>query len=599
MDRGSKEDNPAFFRSAYDRFLEAGSSSGQIDFYYRIFDTTVRLSFAGEELIPHITPALSHLRLAQDAAADFTICLWDSRSTRTKMVPPPWNRDRFTNRGDIWNYFDSRIKAAFHGAECSLNMLDLETMIGLYWMEHAEGLPFWVNASPIRTLLQWCMERRGGQLIHAAAVGTKDGAVLLTGKGGIGKSSTALSCLKSGFFYIGDDFVVTRLKPSPLALSIYSTAKLNPDQMENFPDFAPLISNGSSLGREKAVMFLHPEFKDQIAGAMPLKAILVPHITGIDKSRITETSHERAYRASSFTTLTLLPGASIATDKFLSRFSMSLPCFNLELGRDLDQIPHVISDLLYDLSKANMSAGVNTGYVERRGVSGALPFLSVIVPAFNGEQFIREAIENIIAQDYPSLEIIVVDDGSEDNTAEIIKQLPYEVRYLYQPNGGPAGARNTGIREAKGEYIAFLDVDDLWPVNNLYTLVEEISRNDEAEAVLGHGQIANYNPSTDTYEYSGSPAGEFPYYVGAALYRRSVFSKVGLFDPTLRYGEDTDWFMRARELGIVVRKLEEITLVVRRHGNNMTLNRDPRELNQLRVLKKSVDRLRARRKEAQ
>lgn len=593
----SLEEQTAFFRSAHGRFLEARSLAGGIDFDFELCGTTVRLSFAGEALVPQITPALTHLRIDKAQAPDLTICLWDSESTATSMVRSPWRREQFTDRGDIWGYYSTRIKIAFHYSEFSLNMLDMDTNTGLFWIERAQNLPSWVKASPLRTLLHWWMEMNGCQFIHAAAVGTKNGAVLLTGKGGIGKSTTALSCLKSGLFYVGDDFVVTGLKPEPSVYSLYSTAKLNADHAMRFPELTGLISRSEESTGEKAVMFLYPEFNTQIVNSMPLKAIVVPHVADNGESRITRTSLENVLRAASFTTMTLLPGASMKTYEFLNQLSASLPCFSLELGQDLTHIPKVISDLLEDLSygkATNSIYAADAESAERHNASKAWPALSVVVPVFNGEQFIREAVENIISQDYPSLEIIVVDDGSTDNTADIITQFPYEIRYFKQGNSGPAAARNRGIKEAQGDYIAFLDVDDLWPKNNLFMLVKELSSDNDIEVVHGYAQLAFLNPAGHTYEYSGSPIGSFPYYVGAALYRRAAFTRVGLFDPTLRYGEDTDWFLRAQELKTGIKRLEDITLIVRRHGKNMTYIKDAVELSQLRVFKKSLERMRER-----
>jgi GT2 family glycosyltransferase len=114
--------------------------------------------------------------------------------------------------------------------------------------------------------------------------------------------------------------------------------------------------------------------------------------------------------------------------------------------------------------------------------------------------------------------------------------------------------------------------------------------------VHGYAQLALYNDTTREYEYSGNPAESFPYSIGAALYRRSVFTKVGLFDPTLIYGEDTDWFNRAKELKVNVKRLEDVTLIVRRHGENMTFGKNMVELNSLRVFKKRLDRMRERKR---
>ena len=89
------------------------------------------------------------------------------------------------------------------------------------------------------------------------------------------------------------------------------------------------------------------------------------------------------------------------------------------------------------------------------------PLVSVIIPAYNSGRFISEAIESILEQIYPELEVIVVNDGSTDNTEEIIRKYRNRVRYIYQPNKGLAEARNSGIRAARGKYLQFLDADDL------------------------------------------------------------------------------------------------------------------------------------------
>ena len=273
-----------FFQICYERFQKAKDAAGESSHFYRIGGTTVRLLFAGDHMVPFLTPALEHLRIPETGTADVTLCIWDSDSTATKMVPPPFTWDCFTDRGDIWGFSSRRIKTAFHWIECSLNLMDLETSTGIYWVETADTLPFWVHASPLRTLFHWWMEKNGRQLLHAAAVGTEQGAVLITGKGGVGKSTTALSCLQSGLYYLADDYVITRLEPEPLVYSLYSTAKLNADHVVNFPDLTGFVKNPDKLDQEKAVMFLYPHLKEQILSEMPLKAILTPRVMDLNET---------------------------------------------------------------------------------------------------------------------------------------------------------------------------------------------------------------------------------------------------------------------------------------------------------------------------
>jgi len=117
------------------------------------------------------------------------------------------------------------------------------------------------------------------------------------------------------------------------------------------------------------------------------------------------------------------------------------------------------------------------------------PLISAIVPVYNGAGFLKDAVDAILGQRYPRIEIIVVDDGSTDNIDEVVASLPVEVRYFKQRNGGAAAARNRGIKEAAGDLIAFLDVDDIWPENNLISLVDTLDGHPEIAVVHGHGQL--------------------------------------------------------------------------------------------------------------
>jgi glycosyltransferase involved in cell wall biosynthesis len=219
--------------------------------------------------------------------------------------------------------------------------------------------------------------------------------------------------------------------------------------------------------------------------------------------------------------------------------------------------------------------------------------VSVIIPVRNGASFLPEAVASIGDQNYPALEIIVVDDGSTDEIASVLSNLPEEIKYIRQNPSGPAAARNRGIRAAAGEFIAFLDVDDLWPPDNLGSMVEAIANMPECHVVRGFAQVMELMPETQNYEFVGGPGDAFPDYLGAALYRRAVFERVGMLDEGLEFGEDVDWFNRAREDGLIIERLEQVTLFVRRHGQNMTHGKSMQELNLLRVLKRALDRKRS------
>jgi hypothetical protein len=578
-----------FFERCYERFLKAVRSAGEVRRLYRIGGTSVRLMFAGERLVPYLTPAIEHLRIPETSHADVTMCIWDSDSTAVEMVPPPCKWESFTDRGDIWGFNSSRIRTAFHWIECSVNLMDHRADMGIYWVKSAENLPYWVHASPLRTLFHWWMEKNGCQIIHAGAVATDAGAVLLTGKGGSGKSTTALSCLQSGFYYLSDDFMIARLEPRPTAYTLYSTAKLNPDHLHNFPGFEKLVQNPEKLDQEKAIIFLQGRFEKQIISEMPIRAVFIPRITYQDTSSLVPASPFEIRQAAGFSTMSMLPGAGRYTHDFMCRLSTVLPGYILHLGRNLEEIPAAIGRYLSGKSAPELYRQNAPRETDRPDV---LPLVSVIMPVYNGERFIRDAVNNILAQDYPSLELIVVDDGSTDRTEEIIRGLPADIRYFKQKNEGAASARSRGIRDASGEFVAFLDVDDLWPENNLHVLVNEILREPDIGVIHGYAQLMEFNPERNEYEYTGNPKESFPYYIGAGIYRKSVFTTVGLFDSTLRFGEDTDWYTRAQEADVKLKRVDDITLFVRRHGRNMTHGKNLIELGTLRVYKKLLDRKR-------
>ena len=215
------------------------------------------------------------------------------------------------------------------------------------------------------------------------------------------------------------------------------------------------------------------------------------------------------------------------------------------------------------------------------------PLVSVVIPAFNGERFLREAVQSVLDQKYSPIEIIVVDDGSTDGTATVARSLSETVRYLHQINKGPAAARNRGIEQAQGSLIAFADADDLWPADKLALQLPYLISDPSIEIVMGRIQQVNLSG-----EGFGEPA--FSVNLGSAIVRRSVFERVGLFDESMRYSEDVDWFMRVREAGAAIMTIEAVTLFYRQHEQNMTRGKSTSELNILKTLKRSLDRRRER-----
>ncbi len=222
------------------------------------------------------------------------------------------------------------------------------------------------------------------------------------------------------------------------------------------------------------------------------------------------------------------------------------------------------------------------------------PLVSVIIPVYNGEKYLAEAIESILAQTYRPIEIILVDDGSTDRSSNIAKVFSEHVYYLYQSNRGCSAARNTGIKKAQGNFYAFLDQDDLWTRDKLERQMADLESDSDLHIVFGH-VIHFYSPDIDeiTKQRTSCPIEKMPgYHHGTLLVSRDAFNHVGLFNEQWECGEFLDWSFRAQEKGYKSLMMPEVMMKRRIHSSNMgILMRDIRP-DYIRVLKAALDRRR-------
>jgi|JI8StandDraft_1071087.scaffolds.fasta_scaffold87499_2 glycosyltransferase involved in cell wall biosynthesis len=202
------------------------------------------------------------------------------------------------------------------------------------------------------------------------------------------------------------------------------------------------------------------------------------------------------------------------------------------------------------------------------------PSISVVIPCFNAERFVAAAIASVLAQNWPDLEILVIDDGSSDLSAERVRHAFPEVKLVRQSNQGVAAARNNGIRQAQGDWIAFLDADDIWlpgklqaqwdilnatPGTRMSYSAWHVWTSSESEPPPEYLAVL-LSQASDSARWSGASGWVYPQllldcvvWTSTVLAHRSVFSEIGLFDPSLRIGEDWELWLRASRVTQILR----------------------------------------------
>lgn len=223
-------------------------------------------------------------------------------------------------------------------------------------------------------------------------------------------------------------------------------------------------------------------------------------------------------------------------------------------------------------------------------------FVSVIIPVYNCERYLGQAINSVLSQTYKNFEVIVVDDGSTDNSAEVARSFGDLIRYEFQQNSSSAGARNRGIQLAKGDYLTFLDADDLWTENKLNLQVKALEQNPQIELIFGKvQQFHSPELSEEIKNKIYCPQELMPgYSLGAMMVTRDAFWRVGLFEDERQLGDFLDWYFKANDLGLKHIMLPELLLKRRIHDSNLGIRQRDSRIDYVRVIKASLDRRRAK-----
>jgi len=223
--------------------------------------------------------------------------------------------------------------------------------------------------------------------------------------------------------------------------------------------------------------------------------------------------------------------------------------------------------------------------------------VSVIIPAYNRQAYIAEAVQSALQQSHRPLEIIVVDDGSTDGTRSAVQKFFPSVRYELQQHSGAGAARNRGAEIARGELLAFLDADDVWPPYKLARQLEAFQLRPDLHMVFGQVRQLHDGP-----EWSSGIVGRLSnpsqlmagYAPGTMMVRRDAFFRVGPFKTDWKVGEFIDWYARARDLQLRETCLPDLLLFRRIHKSNQGIVEHASRSDYAKVIKASLDRRRMR-----
>jgi hypothetical protein len=336
----------SFFDEVRETWQAAADGTRVEERRYRIAGLGLELRVAGPALVRPLTRALAHLPAPPPDAAKLVVRAWDTRTTGIAIPRAPWGAGDYLEYGKIRGFFDERFQFTFQWGSHSLVMLDVERGEAIYWVASAEQIPHFEMAAPLRIVLHGWLQAQGVELVHAAAVGSGDGCVLLAGKTGTGKSWTALAASRSGLELLADDYSLLRPGSPTRVASVYSAAKTHEDALERLPFLDAMVDNRARPEGDKAVYFLREHDPIGLLLEADLQAVLIPRRVATGSARLVPAPAAAALAALAPSTILQLPAAGAETLRRITAVVREVPCFTLDLGTELAAIGPAIASLL-------------------------------------------------------------------------------------------------------------------------------------------------------------------------------------------------------------------------------------------------------------
>jgi hypothetical protein len=338
----------ASFDDAVARAYEAAAVNVRI---LSLAGLRIRLEMIGRAVPAAILPAVSHALVSPDdgqgePAPHATLVVWDGSETGITPPRPTWSTQGWA-QGDLLTVTREGFIAAYQSEGTCFAMFAPTQRRLVAWIRDATNVPGYERAAPLRGPLSWLLSANGAQLAHAAAVATEGGAALLIGRGGSGKSTTAVLCLAAGLEYLGDDYVLLRTADARAEVhTLYATAKLTGRALDQLPQFKALIDSPATSSNKAVIQLAGIVPPKRMPPSRPISALI---LTSVGKAR--ETTYKRApavlaLKALAPTTLFQLPGAGAEALGRLAALVRNVPAYKMTLGSELDCIPAAVSAVI-------------------------------------------------------------------------------------------------------------------------------------------------------------------------------------------------------------------------------------------------------------
>ena len=358
-------------------FQESARAKGIENRHFEIAGRAVDFQFSGNRWTEEMTRAMAHLELSGPSplADRLTVAMWDGSVEPANhllraylFTLTNWWFDYTGPRGAVLDIDAERMAATYQPGTGTLQVVDLERGAAFYWKRDASPMPYYESCYPFRTLLHSWMRDGERYFIHGAAVGLPEGGVILSGKSGAGKSTSALACFESALKFAGDEncLVQENARGGFDVHSLYCTAKVKQmKDLESFPQMGGKVVNPHREPGDKVAISLDHHRDSKLIGQFPLRAILIPVVTGRLDTQIVACSAQEALMAMAPETLSQLPSSGRQDLKFLGDLARRVPCYRILLGTSLGQVPERILELLQSLG--------DRGRIGESAVATALP----------------------------------------------------------------------------------------------------------------------------------------------------------------------------------------------------------------------------------